>query len=72
MAKTQKLGTVWTAGAEIQVIEGTTWKTIGTCSYTPRAINEALKAAGIKSGWVRWTCGREMWRQGREIAEMAK
>lgn len=35
---TKPLGTVWTAQARLQRIDGHTWQTLGTCIDTPNAI----------------------------------
>jgi len=60
---------IWT-GCKVQIINESTGKfdTIAQCIYTPRAINDAMKQHGLTTCWVRWTCGREMWRAGNQIA----
>jgi hypothetical protein len=76
-AKTSNLNqlNVW-ASARIQIIDETNierpvYRTIAETMYTPRHINDALKANGLKSAWVQWTCGRELWFSGKQIAEKA-
>jgi hypothetical protein len=44
-------------------------KLVAETIYTPRHINEALKANGLKAAWVQWTCGREYWFAGKELAQ---
>jgi len=41
--KPPRLGTVWTAKARIQRINGTKWQTLATCTDTPNAIQTALR-----------------------------
>ena len=47
--KPPQLGTIWTAGARLRVIDDSTepamWRTIATCIDTPNAIAQALKEA---------------------------
>jgi hypothetical protein len=59
-------------GAVLQVIEDHgdhgTWKTVAECLYTPKSINDAMKANGLTSAWVKWTCGRGLWFVGDQLA----
>ncbi len=66
---------VWT-GATVKVIDVTdgklTWRIIGQCLYTPRAIADTLRGAGLSSAWVSWLCGREYWALDGELAHEVK
>lgn len=48
--KPATIGTVWTATARIQRINGTKWQTIATCMDTPNAIKTAANSL-ISAGY---------------------
>ncbi len=47
------------------------WRTIAETAYTPRHINDVMKQHGLRSCWVFWTCGKDMWFLGDQLAEPA-
>mgnify|MGYP001558966913 CR=1 FL=1 len=65
------VGTIWTAGCTVQVIDGTHWKTIETCLWTPRAINNVMIAHNLEAAWVRSIDGRHYYFRGPDIARLA-
>jgi hypothetical protein len=64
-----KLGTVWPHGATIRRTRN--GRTLGTCAYTPRAINDKLLELGLERATITWACGTERWIAGDQIARQA-
>lgn len=44
------------------------WITLGETAYTPKHINDVLKAANVDCAWVNWMCGKELWYRGERLA----
>lgn len=62
-------------GCSVQVIEGGRWRTISTPLYTPLAINEALRDAGLAWAFVWFMGEREIWnaaKPGERLASRQK
>lgn len=72
--KPEMVGSVVPGGFKLQIIDDEVlkYRTVGITGYTPREINEALKRAKLKGGWIKTDWGREWWDRGEHLAKRAE